>query len=318
MVIRVVFLGTPEFALPTLQALLDCPDVELAGVITQPDRPAGRGRRLTPPPVKEAAVNAGVPVWQFERIRRNPEALEVLEQLHPDVGVVVAFGQILPPDFFGKPPHGMLNVHASILPKYRGAAPIVHALLNGERETGVSIMKIDAGMDTGGVLKVLRVPIEVETTAGELEATLSRRGAELLVEVLPDYIEGRLVPVPQDPEGASHAPMIRHDDARVDWSRSAWEIHNRIRAMNPNPGAYCYWRGQELKLWRSFPGPEVADLPEHAQPGRIVIARDGQLGVLCGDGRLVTVTELQMPGRRRLSARDFINGMRLSAGELFT
>jgi methionyl-tRNA formyltransferase len=317
-VIRLVFLGTPEFALPTLQVLLDCPDVDVVGVITQPDRPAGRGRRLTPPPVKQAAVDAGIPVWQFERIRRNPQALAVLEELKPDVGVVVAFGQILPPEFFGTPPHGMLNVHASVLPKYRGAAPIVHALLNGERETGVSIMKIDAGMDTGGVLGVLKVPIGVETTAGELEAILAGRGAELLAEVLPEYIEGRLVPVPQDPEGASYAPMIRREDARVDWNRSAREIHNRIRAMNPTPGAYCCWRGQELKLWRSLPGPRVPAPPQGGRPGSIVLAEDGQIGVLCGDGRLVTVTELQVPGRRRLSARDFINGMRLSAGELFT
>ncbi len=167
------------------------------------------------------------------------------------------------------------------------------------------------------VLKVARVPIAVETTAGELEEILSRRGAELLVQTLPDYVAGRIVPLPQDSQGASYAPMIGREDARVDWNRSAWEIHNRIRAMNPTPGAYCLWRGQELKLWRSLPGPAAGTPPPGSRPGWVVFAEDDGIGVLGGDGGLVILKELQMPGRRRLDARDFINGTRLSVGEVF-
>jgi methionyl-tRNA formyltransferase len=316
-VIRVVFLGTPDFAVPTLRRLLEHPEIEVAAVITQPDRPAGRGRRLTPPPVKLVAEAAGVPVWQFERIRRQPEATELLRSLHTEVGVVVAFGQILPREFFEVPHLGMLNVHASVLPKFRGAAPIVHAILEGEEETGISIMRIDAGMDTGDVLGIRRIPLPDTMTADELESILSEDGASLLLDCLFPYVSGRLEPVPQNHSLATLAPMIGRDTARIDWSRPARRIHNQIRALDPAPGAYCLWRNQEIKLWRSSPehDPQPFGSPR-AAPGTVISTEGGTISVVAGDGLLLSLTELQSPGRKRLKARDFVNGLPIAAGDI--
>ncbi|HOM99041.1 MAG TPA: methionyl-tRNA formyltransferase [Acidobacteriota bacterium] len=313
---RVLFLGTPAFAVPSLEALAADPEIEVVAVITQPDRPAGRGRRLTPPPVKETAQRMGLPVRQFESIRANPEALELIRSTAPDVGVVVAFGQILPKEFFAAPPWGTLNVHASLLPAYRGAAPVVHALLNGDSITGVTIMRIDEGMDTGDILARREVPVPPDATAGELEELLAREGARLLVVTLRRYVSGELQPVPQDHAGATYAPRLPKEAARVDWSLGAWAVHNLIRAMNPRPGAFACFREQEVKLWRSVPPGAEQRAISSGRPGEVVgINREGVM-VACGDG-VLTLTELQLPGRKRVSGVEFANGVRLETGERF-
>jgi len=314
MVIRVVFLGTPQFAVPTLTALLDSPEIEVQAVITQPDRRAGRGRKLFPPPVKVLARNQGVPVFQFPSIRKSPEAFSLINRFNPDAGVVVAFGQILPAGFFDRPPLGTLNVHASLLPAYRGAAPIIHSLINGEEETGVTIMKIDEGMDTGPVLNREKISVPEEMTAGELEAILSEQGAALLVNTLIRYASGEIQPVEQDHNRATYAPRIGRKTARIRWEDQARAVHNRIRAMNPRPGAWSLFRGLEVKIWRSglFPGASTAELP-----GTIVQVRDGLIEVACGGGTTLGLVELQMPGRKKVSASEFVNGNRLKRGERF-
>ncbi len=313
MVDKVVFLGTPEFAVPSLRALASDPHIEVAAVITQPDRPSGRGQRMTPPPVKTAALEAGLPVHQFKRIRNNPEALAVLEKAQPVVCVVAAFGQILPVEFFDSPPFGTVNVHASVLPAYRGASPIVHAILNGDKETGVTIMKIDAGMDTGDILSIRWTPIPPGATAGELETVLAEQGARLLLPTLREYLGGKLNPTPQPADSATYAPRITKAQGRIDWERSAVEVHNRIRAMNPWPGAFTEWRQGELKVWRAL----VASLDASgAAPGTVLETDPSGVDVQCGVGA-VRLTELQLPNRRRVGARDFINGTRVGVGELF-
>ncbi len=311
---RVVFLGTPEFAVPSFRALLDSPDFEVVGAVTQKDRPAGRGQRLTPPPVKRLALERGVALLQPERIRGNPEAADFLRRTAPDLLAVVAFGQLLPRSFFEAPPGGALNVHASLLPKYRGAAPIVHALLAGETETGVTIMKIDEGLDTGDTLARRSVPVNDAITAGELESLLAVAGAQLLVETIRPYLRGDLVPRPQDGRLASHAGRIDKAEARLDWSRPAAEIHNRIRAFNPWPTAFTTFRGGPLKLWRSWPRTRP---PATSQaPGTILGLEGERLWVACGESSLA-VLEVQPASRNRMSVRDFVNGFAVTAGEVF-
>ncbi len=315
---RLVFMGTPEFAVPALQALLDHPqEYEVSAVFTQPDRRAGRGQRLTPPPVKVLAQREGVPVFQPERLRKNAEALEWLRNSAPELIVVAAFGQILPSEFFDLPRYGTLNIHASLLPKYRGASPIVAAILEGEQTTGVTIMKIAAGMDTGDLLSRRSVDIPCDMTAGELEARLSGEGAELLLETIPGYVSGEIQPRPQDDDKATYAPRIAKDDARLDWKESAQVLHNRIRAYNPWPGAFTGFRGETVKLWRSTVCGEGPDTGA-AKPGQVVALLPDAVAVVCGDREVIRLTELQWPGRKRLPARDFANGTNLKVGELFT
>ncbi len=312
---RVLFLGTPDFARPFLEALAQNQTrlgLQLAGVVTQPDRKRGRGRKLSPPPVKVAALQLELPVFQCAGIRGNAEALEFLRQARPHVMVVVAFGQILPREFFAWPRFGSLNVHTSLLPRYRGGAPVVHAILNGEKETGVTIMKLDEGMDTGDVLAQSRTPIGPDVTSGELERQLSRQGVELLLATLPPYLSGELQARPQDHGRATPAPLIRKEDARIDWSRPAGRIHDQIRAFNPRPGAFTCFRGERLKIWRSRnPGASAFPVPG----GRIRTTEKGSILVGCGDGGSLELVELQLANRGRLRARDFTNGMKLSSGE---
>jgi methionyl-tRNA formyltransferase len=315
MVMRVVFLGTPEFATPALKALIGSGErYDVRAVITQPDRPAGRGQRLTPPPVKVAAQWAGVPVFQTERLREDSQIYQLLEREKPELMVVVAFGQILPREFFAYPRLGTLNIHASMLPKYRGAAPIVHALLNGETRTGTTIMKIDEGMDTGDIVAQRSLPIEADITAGELERVLAGQGAELLMEAIPAYVSGGAAPVPQDAGQASYAPRIRKEEGRIEWSAPAESLHNRIRAFNPWPGAFSLLRGQVVKIWRS----RRSDLTGIKQgPGEIVdVSREG-ITVACGGGSALTLTETQLAGRHRNPAFDMANGLKLRPGDKF-
>lgn len=312
---RVLFLGTPDFARTFLEALAQNQSrlgMELAGVVTQPDRKSGRGRRLSPPPVKVTALELKLPVFQCARVRGNADAMAFLRQVRPDVMVVVAFGQILPREFFDWPPFGSVNVHTSLLPRYRGAAPVAHAILNGEKETGVTIMKLDEGMDTGDVLAQARASIGPDATAGELEGQLSRKGVDLLLDSLPAYLSGRLQARPQDHGRASLAPLIRKEDARVDWTRPAFQIHDQIRALNPRPGAFTCFRRERLKVWRSR-NPHASCFP--VSSGQIRTTGQGAVVVGCGEGSSLELVELQLANRGRLSARDFANGMNLRTGD---
>jgi methionyl-tRNA formyltransferase len=315
MVIRVVFLGTPDFALPALQTLLEDKRYQVCGVITQPDRPSGRGQRLAAPPVKLLARQANLPVLQPARLRKDPGVLEFMQAAVPEVGVVVAYGQILPRDFFELPRFGTVNLHASLLPKYRGAAPIAHALLKGESVTGVTIMKIAEGMDTGDILTMLEVPVDVNATTEDLEKVLAREGARLLVRTIPGYISGEIQPQPQDEERATYAPKITKDQARIDWKQPAVVLHNLIRALNPWPVAFARFRGQGIKIWRSRQTAESA--PEDARPGQVTEVRPDGIAVACGGASLIILTELQQEGRKRIPARDFANGLKLVVGECF-
>ena len=309
---RVVFLGTPEFAVPSLQALLSA-GYDVRAVITQPDRPAGRGLRLSAPPVKKLAEETGIPVFQPQRLRREPQIYDMLRQADPELMIVVAFGQILPADFFKYPRFGTLNIHGSLLPKYRGAAPIAHAILNGETETGTTIMKIDEGMDTGEILSQRALLVDNNMTTGELEDVMARQGAELLVDTIPKYVSGALVPHPQDNSLASCAPRLGKEHATLDWTKPACALHNKVRAFNPWPVAFSVLRGQTVKIWRS----SVAQSAGAARPGQILsIDRQG-ITVQCGDSTSLLLTELQLAGRNRNRAFDVANGLQLKVGESF-
>lgn len=307
---RIIFMGTPETAVPTLERLLQV-DHQVEAVITQPDRPVGRGRKWTPPPVKRAAMQYGLRVVQPEKINTD-EMRALFESIAPDVVVVVAYGKILPPWLLRIPRRGCINVHFSLLPKYRGAAPVNWAIARGETETGVTTMLMDEGLDTGPILLQRRCPIGPEETAPELARRLAQLGAELLIETLERWERGELTPRPQDDAQASYAPRLKRDDGRIDWSLRAIEIHNRIRGFQPWPGAWTTLRGARLILWRAHP------LPPHAggaaPPGTISELAKDALVVTCGEHTRLRVEELQLEGKRRLSARDFLNGTRLEVG----
>ncbi len=297
---RVVFMGSPRFAVPILEALLA--KHEVVGVVTRPDRPAGRGRKLTPPPVKEVALAGGVPLLQPRKLRGNEEALSWLRERNPDVIVVAAYGLILPPAVLKLPPHGCLNVHASLLPRHRGAAPIPAAILAGDRETGVSIILMDEGLDTGPILAQKAILIAPDDTTASLSEKLSRLGAELLLEVLPLWLEGKVTPRPQQGE-PSYAPMLKKEDGLIDWSLPAVEIERRVRAYDPWPGAYTFWDGRILKIWRA----EVSEArPDDLPPGAVFQDSEG-VKVACGRGSLRLV-EIQLEGRKRMPAGPFCCG----------
>jgi methionyl-tRNA formyltransferase len=302
---RLVFLGTPAFAVPTLERLFDRGHAVLA-VVTQPDRPKGRGQALAPSPVKEAALRLGLPVYQPERIKR-PEAGDYLRALAPDGMVVVGYGQIIPQSILDIPPLGILNVHASLLPKYRGAGPIQWAIVHGETVTGVTIMRIDAGLDTGPMLLQSETAIGVDETAIELGCRLSSMGADLLLDAL-DTIAS-IAPQLQDNALATYAPMLKKEDGRVDWRRSAVQIHNQTRGMQPWPGAYSTFRDAALHVWRARPIESGAG----RAPGTLVSVKP--LVVACGVGALELI-EVQLEGRKRMLAADFANGHRLVENEM--
>lgn len=306
-----IFFGTAALAVPVLEVLAEAPPYDIAAVVTQPDRPRGRELRRQPSPVKAAAQRLGLAVWQPLRCR-EPEFLDRVRAAAPDLIVVVAYGQILPPTLLAIPPHGCLNVHASLLPRHRGAAPIQWALLEGDPETGVTIMLMDTGLDTGPVLAQARLPIRPEETAQTLHDRLASLGADLLRRVLPDYLAGRLAPVPQPAEGATYARKLTKDDGRLDWMRPAAELHRRVRAFNPWPGAYTYLPAGErpmlLKIWAAEVVPAVTGVP-----GQVLAADASGLVVRCGSEAL-RVTELQREGGRRLTAAAFLSGHRIEPG----
>jgi methionyl-tRNA formyltransferase len=302
-------MGTPEFAIPTLEKLIE--SYAVVGVVTQPDRPSGRGRRIEMPPVKEMALAEGIPVYQPKRLRNNADAVERLRSWEPDVAVVAAFGQILPPSILEIPPLGVLNVHASLLPRWRGAAPVQGALLAGDTVTGVTIMKLDEGLDTGPILALRETPIDPEENAGDLENRLSQLGADLLIDVLPAYAAGEIQPEAQPEDGVTVTRRIRKSAARIDWSRPAAELHNQIRAFSPAPGAYTFWDGTRFKIFQSkLVQPELvpADPMRDAEPGTVLMTDQHQRPVVAtGEGCLALV-RVQMAGKRPMDAAAFVRG----------
>ena len=306
---RVVFMGTPEFAVPSLQALADAGLYDIVGVFTQPDRPAGRGKKLTACPVKQFAESRGLPVYQFEKIRR-PEGVAQLRALAPDVMVTAAFGQILTQEILDIPAHGTVNVHASLLPAYRGPAPINWCILNGEKEAGVTVMRTDAGIDTGDMLRARSVTIGELETAGELTVRLSQVGAELLAQTLPDYLAGKIVPVPQDPDRASYQPMLKKEMGEIDWTRDAVRIACQVRGLNPWPCAQTRMGEGTLKIYLAR--AVECDVP--ARPGEVIRSgpKEG-LVVRCGVGAL-EILELQAPGGKRMAAKAYLMGKRIDVG----
>ncbi len=303
---RLIFLGTPAFAVPTLERMVEAGH-KVVEVITQPDRPRGRGQHPAAPPVKQTALRLGLPVYQPERVRR-PEAVEHLRELAPDGMVVVGYGQIIPQNVIDIAPLGIINVHASLLPKYRGAGPIQWAILNGETHTGVTTMRIDAGLDTGDMLLKAETEIGPEETAEELGQRLAVLGAGLLVETLEALANGTVTPEPQNPAAATYAPLLKKEDGVINWSRPAEAIHNRVRGLQPWPGAYTSFRGQPLHVWRSRTRNTAG-----APPGRFLSLKP--LVAACGE-RSVELVEVQLEGRKRISAVDFVNGQRLSENDI--
>ncbi|HEX9874662.1 MAG TPA: methionyl-tRNA formyltransferase [Deferrimonas sp.] len=303
--IRTVFMGTPDFALETLEGLLDA-GVDLCAVYTQPDRPKGRGNKLSAPPVKELAIARGIPVFQPVKLR-DPLVVEELRALVPDLIVVVAYGQILPRSVLEIPRYGCINVHASLLPRYRGAAPINQAVIDGEEVAGVTTMVMDVGLDTGAMLIKRATPIGPEETAGELHDRLALLGREAMEETLERLCAGTLRAQAQDDALSTYAPMLKKEDGLIDWSRSAQAIHNQVRGLDPWPGAFTHLDGEVLKIARTR--PEAGG----GAPGTVVSAAADGVRIACGEGILL-VRELQLPGKRRLAARDFLQGKPLSPG----
>jgi methionyl-tRNA formyltransferase len=307
--VRLVFLGTPQFAVPTLEAVASAGH-QVLEVVTQPDRPAGRGQQLAASPVKQVALRLGLPVYQPERVK-HPEVAARLAALGPAVMVVVGYGQIIPQTVIDIPPLGIINVHASLLPRYRGAAPVQWAIARGETRTGVTTMRIDAGLDTGDILLQRETPIGEEETAAELGQRLATLGAALLVETLAGLESGAIVPRQQDSSQATYAPLLKKEDGLIGWRLTAREIHNRVRGFLPWPGGYTSLRGQLLHIWKARPASGAA-----GEPGTL-LPTQGRLLVACGEGSSLEVLELQLEGRKRLAATAFLSGQRLLHNEMF-
>lgn len=326
---RLVFMGTPDFAVPSLRALVEGGH-EVVGVFTQPDRPAGRGKYLKPSPVKVAAEELGLVVFQPEKIK-TPEGIHQLRALGPDSIIVVAYGQILSREILQIPSKGCVNVHASLLPSYRGAAPIHWAVMRGEPLTGVTTMLMDEGLDTGGMLLKREVLISDDATTGELHDQLAALGGELLITTLYELEKGSLNPIPQTGK-SNYAPLLKREHERLDWSRRAIELHHQIRGLNPWPGAFTTFRGENLKVWKSTPllqmekyletegrkfESRVSNLEPRvkaAAPGQILQVLEDGLVVQTGDG-VLRILEVQPAGKRAMSARDFFNGRHGQVGE---
>lgn len=304
---RIVFMGTPDFAVPSLRKLLDAGH-EIAGVFCQPDKPQGRGHKLVPPPVKVLAQEQGLPVFQPKGLR-NAEAQEQLRALKPELIVVAAYGKILPLEVLELPPHGCINVHGSLLPKYRGAGPIQWSLLNGETVTGITTMRMAEGIDTGDMLLKAEIPIGENETAGELFDRLAQLGGEVLLQTLEELKAGRLNPVKQEESEATYAPMLSKELSMLDFSRAAQELHNQVRGLSPWPCAETLLQGRRLKVYRS----EIVSLTGGGVPGTLLDA--GDFVVQCGEGQ-IRLTEVQFEGSRRMPGGDFLRGKRLSAGEV--
>ena len=312
MPLRIVFCGTPEFGLPSLRYLLGQPDFRVVGVVTQPDRPRGRALAIGSSPVKEAAVAAGIPVYQPAKIKSD-EAFEFFKQAAPDAVVIIAYGQIILQRLIEIPRLGWINLHGSLLPKYRGAAPIHRAILNGENRTGLTTMNIDAGLDTGPMLLRFETEIGPHETAPELNARLSEAGAPLVAETLRGLDSGTLLPLPQDNSQASFAPPLKKAEGRIDWSLTAQQIYNRIRGLQPWPGTFSSFRGKNCAIWGR---PLVMPAATVGLPGEILKA-DSNVAVSCGSATALRLEFVQLEGRKRVTALEFANGARLARDDRF-
>jgi methionyl-tRNA formyltransferase len=310
---RIVFCGTPEFAVPSLRRLAAEPGISVEAVITQPDRPRGRGQRVSNPPVKEAALEKGIHVYQPETIKSD-SAQEFLKRVAPDAIVIIAYGQIVPARLLTIPRLGWINLHASLLPRYRGAAPIHWAIANGETTTGLTTMQIDAGMDTGPILLQHELEIGPDESAPELSTRMSEIGAALIVDSLRRLDHGEISPQPQPLENVSHAPILKKEHGKIEWSRTAHQIYNRMRGFAPWPGAYTTFRGQTCQLWGLPKQGAVAG--ERIVPGEIVPSTKDVYAV-CGEGTCLRLESVQIEGRKRISAREFANGAHFTAAERF-
>jgi methionyl-tRNA formyltransferase len=295
----VVFMGSPEFALPGLRALAQ--SYQVVGVVTQPDRASGRGREIKMPPVKTLALELGIPVMQPEKLR-EPESMEQLHKWNPDLIVVAAFGQILKKDVLDLPRFGCINVHASLLPRWRGAAPINAAILHGDEETGVTIMQMDVGLDTGPMLSKRSIRLARDDTAGSVTKTLSHLGADLLIETLPDYLSGKITPQPQPAEGATYAPMLKKEEGKLDFTREVNELERQVRAFNPWPGAFMDFGSVLLKVHQSHVEAENA-----AEGQRLIYQDQPAVGAR---GGILVLDEVQPAGKKSMSGRSFLAGAR--------
>ena len=304
---RVVFMGTPDFAVPSLEALLAAGH-EVCGVFTQPDRPKNRGMKLLPPPVKVTAQSHGIPVFQPVQLR-DGSALEELRALKPELIVVAAYGRILPQEILDLPPKGCINVHSSLLPRYRGAAPIHWAVVNGDAETGVTIMKVAPELDAGDILGQIATPIDPEETVETVHDRLARLGGELLVQVVEKIAAGTLQPVPQDPDQVTYAPMLSRALSPIDWGQNARTIHNKVRGLVPWPATSTdIFSREPVKIF------SVTETGEHTgkAPGTVLAAQKEGIDVACGDGMVIRILELQAPGSRRMTAADYLRGHPIS------
>ena len=299
--IKIVFAGTPEFAVPYLSGFIDQPDFSVTGVITQPDRPSGRKQILTPSPIKVLAEKYGWPIFQPETMRRDPELLEQISNLNADLLVVVAYGQIIPAEILALFPRGAINVHPSLLPKYRGASPIQSAILAGEKETGISIMLMDDKMDHGPILAQERISLTGDETNESLHFDLAKSGVPLLIATIKKYLAGEIKPRAQDDTEATFCQTITKDDGRIDWQKSALIVKHQIHGLHPWPGAWTELNGERIKIF-----PPIAVLPEQLSPGTI-LAADGRLIVGCGQDA-VLIKELQVAGKKPTDASHFLLG----------
>lgn len=308
---RIVFMGTPDFAVGSLQALCESGKHEILAVVTQPDRPKGRGNKLLQTPVKEYALAQGLTVYQPQKVK-TPEFVELLHELQPELIVVAAFGQFLSKEILELPKYGCINVHASLLPKYRGAAPIQYAIIKGEKESGVTIMQMDIGMDTGAMLDKVVVPIAENTTMGELHNALREQGAALLLQVIDKIATGTAVAEPQDDAQATYATLLDRSMEHIDWSKTAQEVHNLIRGFNPAPSTFTKLpNGKSLKIW----GSKMTDKSSAAAAGTVIETGKHSFFVACGEG-VLEITEVQPESKKRMPAQVFLNGRGVQEGDL--
>jgi methionyl-tRNA formyltransferase len=307
---RIVFMGTPEFAVPSLIALTTLPDASVVGVVTRVDKPVGRARTAEFPPIKVAAIERGLHVVQPGSFRR-PEAVKQIQELEPDIIIVAAFGQILPQSILSLPKYGCLNVHASLLPRYRGASPISTAILNGESETGNTIMLMDVGLDTGDILTQGVLSIDSKDTTATLTSKLAQQGAELLLQTLPRWIAGEITPRPQNENESTMTHILRKDNGKIDWNQSAVVIDRQIRAYTPWPGTMTVWQGQPLKIIGAHVGLSEEITATDGEPGQVISmghGKDLHLGVICGGKSWLILDMIQLPGKRALFAPDVARG----------
>jgi methionyl-tRNA formyltransferase len=309
--LRIVFCGTPAFAVPTLRHLIAQPGFHIESVITQPDRPRGRNQEISVSPVKAAAIEAGIPVYQPEKIK-SEDAQVFLKRVTPDIVVIIAYGQIISRPLIEIPRLGWINLHGSLLPRYRGAAPISWAIANGETHTGLTTMQVDAGLDTGPILLKHEIDIGPDETAPELAARLAESGAPLVTETLQKLAREGITATPQDDSQATFAPLLKKEDGKIDWSLAAQKIYNRIRGLQPWPGAFTSFRGKNCHVW----GRPVTQQPLYAEPGTLS-AQGQDFLVACGETTALRLESVQLEGRKRVSAREFANGARLVPGERF-